>query len=545
MLETEAAPWEMRTAYESGSCGGKFFAPTCMGTLEDGSNVIRPDLSTFGPQSLNVWRARVQQFTHPLMMARYADVVWEFGPVIDSASKRDFRAAQIAIDAYLQVHGEQLEDDVRAAWYLRRALVLATEINDRLRTEQVAEALLNSAVSAKSDHIGIWIAPAKAFKGNRMISTVSRERLRVLLEQKLNDAVASANGFAAHTACDALLDIYPKGTQREERTRVLRSYSQAVILQSKAAFACLAIDWLAVAAQSLEKEGLTSDAEQLRLLMENRGPEAVASMKPYSVEVPIDRDALNKSLDELANVQHPMIALVRLTQQLLPKRDNLRERVLAHTEEFPIVSIIPRSIRGRDGLPKASIGPSLSDMDGRIVEQATQDLGLTAYFFKLGYDKTKERFGFTAHDLGGFASCSSLVRSDSRDIVEQGLHAYDDADYAKTISLLVPEIERMLRELLSLLGVPKSKSVRGQSELKNMNDVLRAQCVIDSLDENLLLFLSVLFIDKRSYNLRNELAHGMLSTSAYNWSTASLVVMSVFLLAIIGPHGVFLAPNEP
>jgi hypothetical protein len=133
--------------------------------------------------------------------------------------------------------------------------------------------------------------------------------------------------------------------------------------------------------------------------------------------------------------------------------------------------------------------------------------------------------------------------------LEEGVSAYDNGDYFKAISILIPQLEAMFRELLKLLGIPVTKGLRGESgatELKNMNDVLSDARIEETLEEDLLFFLRALYIDKRSYNLRNEVAHGVLSVDGFNRATASLVMMSLILLGVIGPQGVYLSKEgEP
>lgn len=132
--------------------------------------------------------------------------------------------------------------------------------------------------------------------------------------------------------------------------------------------------------------------------------------------------------------------------------------------------------------------------------------------------------------------------------VLEGVCAYDDNDYTKTITVLIPQIEAMLRGLLKLLSIPVRKRPGRRSEygdLKNMNDILSEPGVIDAIEEDLLFFIRIIFVDRRGWNLRNEFAHGTLPADAFHQGTASAVMMVLFLLAMIGPHGLYKAADEP
>ena len=183
-----------------------------------------------------------------------------------------------------------------------------------------------------------------------------------------------------------------------------------------------------------------------------------------------------------------------------------------------------------------------------MVEEATQSLSLSSYFFRLGYDKAKARFRFTPEELMAMIARSYLCSPDTEGSVLEEIRAYDIKDYFKAINGLIPQIEGMLRELLRRLSIPVRKRTgrqSGMSDQKNMSDILHEQGVVDVLEEDLLFFIRIVFVDRRGWNLRNEFAHGILPTEAFDEGAASAVMMILFLLAMIGPHGVYLAPSAP
>ncbi len=519
-----------------------------LSTSDDGRQVVHPNLVALGSEALVVWTKRLGEVTHPAIVARYADVLWDLTTTIDPNAKRNYKHGQMAVDAYLRLSKEKLcRLGIESALALQRALEIATELNDSGRIDAVATNLLALATSADLASIGIWIMPAKAFDGNRKINEAHRRQLTGELERRLEEARKECNGYAANAACEELLKFYKRDLHREDRVRVVQIMAETYIRQSENADAGVAIAWLSPVAHLLEAEGLNADAEKVRLIMEKRGPEAMAGMKTLSVEVPIDIKALDQFLGKIISVEHPFLALLRLALHLIPHCDHLRKQVKQHEKQFVFYSLAPRTIIGRDGLPKASIGSSEDDLEGRMLEEATTEFQLASDYFARGYQKVKDKFAFTSQDLINVVSSCSLVSEDALNGLREGITAYGDGDFYKALSILIPVVEAMLRELLKLLDVPVRKGVRGHdgmTELKNMNDVLSDVRVEETLEEDLLFFLRALYIDKRSYNLRNEFAHGALPAGAFNLRTASLVIMSLVLLAVIGPHGVYLDGDE-
>jgi hypothetical protein len=88
------------------------------------------------------WAERARRITHPVLKARYADLVWDLAPAI-ARSRRDADMARLAIDAYLASALPpvlpELHDRIDSAL---RAFDLAKLINDHQRAEAARERLL-------------------------------------------------------------------------------------------------------------------------------------------------------------------------------------------------------------------------------------------------------------------------------------------------------------------------------------------------------------------------------------------------------------------
>jgi hypothetical protein len=66
-----------------------------------------------------------------------------------------------------------------------------------------------------------------------------------------------------------------------------------------------------------------------------------------------------------------------------------------------------------------------------------------------------------------------------------------------------------------------------------MNDVLSDERMREVLTEDIWRYLTVLYVDKRGFNLRNDLAHGLLSAKAFTRPLADCVFHSLLTLSLI------------
>jgi hypothetical protein len=106
------------------------FAPVMSMRTQDGEDHYLPDMKRAEESVIAHWSERSRETTNLIMCARYADLVWEFGPLV-TKRKREVEFARRSIDAYLRaVETEYYVNNFQASTFLRRALSLSIAIND-------------------------------------------------------------------------------------------------------------------------------------------------------------------------------------------------------------------------------------------------------------------------------------------------------------------------------------------------------------------------------------------------------------------------------
>lgn len=543
-LETHA--WDLSPRGGSQKHWNSYYQPLTL----SGDNeplVVRPALSDLGEAAIEQWTETLSIVRTPFLQARYADLLWDLTHVITPDRPRDFRAGQLAVDAYVAGAAPGGPDsDIGAVLSLERAFQIATAMNDRARIELVLDELFDRGEAAPLKAIGIWCMVSRCLSSFRKRTPEHEKQLITYLERRLQQASDEVNGHASDAALSGLLDLYKGEPYKEVRLRAIHLHRATWEAQAKTSSAGVAISWLSDVVTTLEKEGLYEEAERLRVEVEALGPKALDEMHTVHAETSIPREELDTQIESLIAVDNPFLALYRLAKDLSPKCDTLRAQAIEHDKSFVYRRLVHRVIIGRDGLPKATIGSSEDDMPGVMVEEAMHAMLLSPSLFHMGYTRARERFQFDPDDLMETIRASFFCSEEIAEPLREGLRAFDDGDYTKAISVLIPQMEAMLREVLRFLGIPIRKRRResGMYELKNMNDVLSEQRVEELLEEDLLFFLNILFIDKRGWNLRNEFAHGALPVSAFNVNTSSAVVMALIQLGMIGPHGAYMPSDR-
>lgn len=105
-------------------------------------------------------------------------------------------------------------------------------------------------------------------------------------------------------------------------------------------------------------------------------------------------------------------------------------------------------------------------------------------------------------------------------------------DYVASLSLIVPRIESILREIIKRKGgaelTVKFFKKKKYFERKNFSDCINSSEIQELFSQPMILLLKAVFSNNFGLNIRNKLAHGLLDKNEYT-ETANIVVLIIFL----------------
>lgn len=143
-------------SYMGPSPWGTFFCPMGATTDKEGNTVYLPDIYDADNRVIAHWTDRANTVTHPVLKARYADLVWDMCVVI-AKTRRDPKMARLAIDAYLASISVAVLSDIHERFVaVLRALDLASLIRDTERIELSRAALLQLHREVMNERPGPW-----------------------------------------------------------------------------------------------------------------------------------------------------------------------------------------------------------------------------------------------------------------------------------------------------------------------------------------------------------------------------------------------------
>lgn len=524
------------------SVWGTYFAPMGSWTQEDGTDFYSPDVKNLDAEVLAYWENRAKSVHDPVMRARYADLVWDLESVI-TKGRRQYEYAVIAIDAYLEAIEKQLcPMDIEGVGWLRRALDLSLSISDKERQKRVVDSMLTFYEKVVDPHhIGVWIFPFDfLYDKQGLLSAEQETRVIADLEAMLLKTTSEGKDFdpfGAQAAAERLAQHYERRCDKPSVQRVIKAYGQAFARISRDASPMLAMAWLQPVVERYEQEGMKQEAEQLQIMSAAKGRNISEDLKQVSVKAEINQEDVDKLVEHLIGSGNLKTSLRRVADYFIPKADDARQLLESMRANTPLLSIIPVVVVDNDGRPSAKIGSIDEDLEGRLHQQLGQTISFYQPFLTHALEKLREQYAPTVEDILNVLYESPLFIENRRDLIREGLVAYERRDYVKAIHVLVPQVEQTLRNLLVLLRIPPEKTVKrhpGIMDVKSMNDVLGDERVQQVLTENLWRYLAVLYIDRRGgLNLRNDLAHGLVGANAFNRYIADRVFHSLLALTLL------------
>lgn len=522
-----------------------FFRPMMSGTLESGEPFYSPDIRHADSSIVEHWAGRSHSVRHPILRARYADLVWDLGRQITQSGQRDVELARAAIDAYLELAAtESAKHTLDRFQWAKRGISLAIQIGDEERTDRGRGALLELHHESKFRADGTWWPRAYDFlisSRRTRLTDAEREALVADLETTVASCSdAQSDRFNPHDVEDAgrrLVTHYTRLGRPEDVRRIWEIVARAHEHHASLGTAMLASHFLAESLEAFKRAGLHKEVGRVRVLMEQKIEESRGEMTEISTEVKVDAERIEAALQKLI-VENDAQTLANIAVEFLLKPDNLRREIENLAKVAPLMSMLSRSIVS-DNRVVGIVGAVADDILGQQIQHGLQNLNFNTRLLDRAVKVAIEHHAFTPDYLVGWVNQRGLFESDT-ELLRAGFQAWQDGDYAKSLHLLIPQVERALRAAVGTVGRPVTKAghIAGTSVAINMGDIIYDDATISALGvlgPYLKIHFACLFCDPRGWNLRNDFAHGLLSSEHVGLGPVLWLVHSLLVLGCWEP----------
>ena len=467
--------------------------------------------------------------------ARLADILW--------LKTGDHRYAQIAVSANLSLFDASYdpEDWVSCFHAARRAFQIAIKLgrNNHLFSETLAKI---DAVLRKADGTDPLFLSLNLIE--MVAPYVDKDRLQryLSLSQKLFTQ-AKAGGIASEHVVQAAYRVYADLLHRANRDREIRTLK----LELAEYYEALA-DGLAgrplEAAQMLQKAYNLCDKKQdqeklfqLRGKLKQVQQDRLNSMA--SIPFEFDAAPIQKNIETLFHGLSRQEAILAFGEcAMLYKVEEVRQGVLTDHRRNVFSSLFSKRFIDEEGRLVKILSPlDLRDPqeDASLLREhmvhyvsERRSLGETICL-QLAYHKVRERGAVAPDDLSFLIDRNALIPEERRAIIRTGLQLGLNGELYASLHILLPQTENLLRELVKLCGdMPTYLKEDGTEDIKPLSQLFDSQKLKEVYDEDLLFTWKTLLDERGGPNLRNEIAHGVLSPKRGS-SGAALCFLSLLI----------------
>jgi hypothetical protein len=489
------------------------------------------------------------------LRGRLADIAWVY------QRPRIVDRARVAIDSYCAdspedgrwFHGN------RERW--ERALVVCLELGkggeDRLESieDRLVAAVLNEQSTA-----GVRRSTAELLRENRLAEE-RRTDIAEILDKEAHAHLESSDPF---TARDLLLEAakwFGLSNNAQAAARVTAAAADTYVAEGElhetnATGGYLVAGTYYESAIRLlkgiprkDREGLRVDerVQDLRRRItesHEHGLETMSLSDPVSVDITNFVEAARQSVSAKER-DDALRAFCRLVP--LRSADVWRKQAVDGARRFPLQTLFAGSQLSADGRTVAR-WPGVTPGDAEtpewrdvILHRAIQGVTLHISLCVQGgilpaLTVLNAEHRFTERDLISLAAQSPVVPPGRERMVGRGLAAGFRHDFAVAVHLLTPQLEHIVRSTLRSAGIQTRRMDDKGIEMEVGLSTLMEKPEAERLLGNLAFELRAVFCEASGFNLRNDLAHGLLDDSemvtaatVYAWWFCLRLVMLPFL----------------
>ncbi|MBV6498780.1 MAG: hypothetical protein CJBNEKGG_01008 [Prosthecobacter sp.] len=496
-------------------------------------------------EDINALEGIVTSLQNLELRARIADVVWE-------CRKRSHLIGRDAIQSYIQIADAIGHKGVSYLSYIQ-CIERAAQISGKLGLKSTEHSELIASIHARLVALSHDVGSAR----------VCGHLIRILLQHTLaySDPQARiAKSFAKHLEGEGLYDLAEDFWKLAERIhRLAQQKDDAWQCQLRAA-ECL----VAIADKQSENPDLGASGWMLRAVEALRKakapPERIAYAHKRLLElqqqtlktfksIPLDiiqRSDFQEQFERCTNEVRAKVSeltfrdsLIFLATQILPTNwQEHREATLEHLKSNVWAGIVNTVQLDHSGKISESMAPKLfGELDEEFIKQKMLEGARQTTWpviVNLWIDPVRQTIvnlhGARYHDLAFLVTNNPFVREGREGLYLRGIQAGFYGDWAVATHLLAPQIEDSIRRVLQLRGKVTSTLDSGIQQERDINQLLWADGIVEAFGPDILFDLRGILIERFGYNLRNDMAHGLLNEGDfYDVSSVYLWWLSIML----------------
>lgn len=477
--------------------------------------MVFPSKKIITPVIIEYLKKRAKDAIHPVLKNRYSDLVWTFEKEI-TGNQRNVEMARITIDSAMEVASKKCHEfEIHTITKLRRAFELSLSIRDKVRLEKVRDSIIayEEYLSASGSNQWGFSYDILIEENKCILSNSQKDKIIFDLEKRVIQYLGiedktEFNPFSVKYAALRLANYYKKLKKKDELKRVLIKIDDA-FNAVEGASAILSTAWLQEIREIFHRFELPEESEKVTVKIQKVSAKIPEEMESITAKIEIPPKKIKKYIEEIldGNLE---TALNKIICRFIPDRDEAKKQFDYRLKNSVLSCIISKNIVDHEGRTIKTIPPAYEDLEINLRHEISQSMNLQSPFLRILFDECFQRYHVSAKILADYIYKSTIFDENDREIIEQGLQLYFEGKFSAAIHVLIPQIERVIRNIVKLTTNNVLKENRsGELQYKLLDNLLADLKVFKVLPEKLLYYFQILLTDSAGWNLRNIICHGM------------------------------------
>lgn len=471
-----------------------------------------------------------------ILRALIADILW--------TNKKEFSAAKIAADAYWKLFMLWYtdEDNVGTIDMIRRAVCISVQTKQTTLYNEIQE-WFNEFIDTKA-------ASAEGFFSLKIMELFFKQKnfdvfiiLRVLddLIDGNSDNIAKVEqAYKLKTEC--LFKLKRKEDAIKNNNLLADYYLEFAekIFKKDIQGALRAVNFYQKGIMLYRNNGESDKADAAHKRLVEIQKEIPKIMVPFSVELDIKGviDNLKTNMEGLSFEE----CVIRLTQMFVfEKQEDIKKRVIEEFKDNPISHLFGKSLINAQGQTVLALHP----LDIHDPEKDPKLMELHMYQNALEKQKVagdiwvknaliiiRDKFVIDKSMVEFLVKDNPIIPDGRERIFQSGLYMFLNGDYYEALHILAPQVENLFRNIAREVGgLTVTLEKDGSSMEKVLSSILSLPKLVDCYDNDILFTFRVLLNEQAGANIRNEIAHGIISE--YACSTGVCLYFGVAVIKLL------------
>lgn len=471
-----------------------------------------------------------------ILRALIADILW--------TNKKEFNAAKIAANAYWELFTFWYRDDdnVGTIDIIRRAVCISAQTKQTLLFERIQGWFVDFLEEKAANNDGFFaLRVMELFFGQKNFDvSIFLPVLDDLIDGNSDNIAKVEQAYKLKTEC--LFKLKRKEDAIKNNNLLADYYLEFAekIFKKDIQGALRAVNFYQKGIMLYRNNGESDKADAAHKRLVEIQKEIPKIMVPFSVELDIKGviDNLKANMEGLSFEE----CVIRLTQMFVfEKQEDIKKRVIEEFKDNPISHLFGKSLINAQGQTVLALHP----LDIHDPEKDPKLMELHMYQNALEKQKVagdiwvknaliiiRDKFVIDKSMVEFLVKDNPIIPDGRERIFQSGLYMFLNGDYYEALHILAPQVENLFRNIAREVGgLTVTLEKDGSSMEKVLSSILSLPELVDCYDNDILFTFRGLLNEQAGANIRNEIAHGIISE--YACSTGVCLYFGVAVIKLL------------